>query len=156
MFRDKVKVAPGEEQVCDYYQFCSGKNDYFLVQDKAWKPPCLHGEIRPVVPTAACVGSLEKSQHVEHLASATHGYGNTPALARLLKATPFGSTFGCYRVQVFVTLGRDARLHYKEYATLKRCSELFQRLTLAIHMLEKIPTLYSGPCDGSSSIIHLP
>lgn len=76
--------------------------------------------------------------------------------ASLLKATPFGSTFGCYRVQVFVTLARDARLHYEEYATLKKRSELFQTLTSAVHILEKIPTLYSGACDGSSSIIHLP
>lgn len=78
MFRDKVKVTPGEEQVCDCCQFCSGKNYYFLVEEKAWKPPCLHGEIRPVVPTEISVGSLEKSQCVECLASARHGYGNTP------------------------------------------------------------------------------
>lgn len=77
-------------------------------------------------------------------------------LARLLKATPFGSTFGCYRVQVFVILGHDARLHYKEYTTLKTCSELFQRLTSAVHILGKIPTLYSGACNGSSSKICLP
>jgi len=33
MFRDKVKVTPGEEQVCDYCQFCSGEKSFFLVQE---------------------------------------------------------------------------------------------------------------------------
>lgn len=155
MFRVKVKITPGEEQVCDYYQFCSGKNYYFLVQEKAWKPPCLHGDIRLAMPTEVGMGSLEKSQCVEHLASATHDYGNTPVLARLLKPTPFGSTFGCYRVQVFVTLGCDARLHYEEYAALKRCSEL-SKINFGKSYTRKNTYFVFWSCDGSSSIIHLP
>lgn len=72
MFRDKVRVTPGKEQICD--DSVVGKITIFSSREslEATMSPW------PVVPTEVSVGTLEKSQHVEHLASATYGYGNAP------------------------------------------------------------------------------
>lgn len=147
-FRDKVKVTPVEEQVCDYCNFCSGKNYYFFSVRESLEATM---SPRPVVPTKVSMGTLENSQRLEHLASATHGRGNTPEFSQAAKSYSIWvylwvlqGTGVCYSRTWCKIVLRAVRYVEKVLWTL-------WKINFGSSDIEKIPTLYSG----SSTIIHL-